>query len=95
MRLVTSCCMMVVCGVHSTRRNRYWALYREELVASGHFGVLYIVYVENMGTSMTSCIGKGLLISLRLWLLYGVYRKIGGTGNYDELYVERAIEKPA
>ena len=64
MRLVTSCCVVVVCGVHSTRRNRYHALYGKELVTSGRFGVLYVVYVENVGTGMTSCIGKGLLISL-------------------------------
>ena len=72
MRLVTSGCMIVVCGEHSTRQNGYWALYGKELVASGRFGVLYVVYVENSGTGMPSCMGKELLISLRLWHLYGV-----------------------
>ena len=65
MGLVASCCVIVVCTVHITRRNRYWELYKKELVTSVVVVVLYVVYVEYVGTGMTSCIGKWLLTSLR------------------------------
>ena len=72
--------MIVVCIVHRTRRNRYWELYKKELVTSGRIVVLYVVYIKNVGTGMTSCMGKGLLTSLHFGPLYTVYIKRGGTG---------------
>ena len=82
MGLVASCCVIVVCTVHITRRNRYWELYKKELVTSGLIVVLYVVYVKNVGTGMTSCIGKWLLTSLRNWSLYVLYRDYKGIDIY-------------